>query len=82
MFGELPCIYIFMYTFVIIIFYFPGDGKLTLGQERHYFINSEKITSSKIAKEPREINGHHQSSGYGGFFFLAFTNVTTYTRHV
>jgi len=55
--------------FFIIIFYFPGDGKLTPGQERHYFISAEKIRSSKIAKEPREINGHHQSLGYAGFFF-------------
>jgi len=64
MFGELPSIYIF-----IIIFYFPEDGKLTPGQDWHYFIRTEKITSSKIAKEPSEINGHHQSSVYGGFFF-------------
>jgi len=41
-----------------------------------YFIRAEKMTSSKIARDGTGFNGHHQSSGYGLFFFFCWRSPT------
>lgn len=73
------------YDVFVICCHSAGDGDLQpRGGQRHLFYKRGKNDELENRKRRhRIINGHHQSSGYGLFFFLlAFTNVTTYTRHV